>query len=153
MSNYNYVCLIGNLTFDPDLSYTPNGTAVTKMRIAVNEVWKDKDGKEVKDTLFIDVTVWKKQAVTVAEYLKKGSSCMVTGKLQLNKWETESGEKRSKIKVVARQVVFLGKSNQQKIDEQDEQRASAEGAPEGTPPVEEDQPEKPEPVKDEEIPF
>lgn len=153
MSNYNYVCLIGNLTFDPDLSYTPGGTAVVKLRMAVNETWLDKDGNQVKSVLYIDVTAWKKQAESTAQFMKKGSSVMVTGKLQLDQWENKEGQKRSKIKVVARQVIFLGKSDQQKIDEQDDKHAGPGNTPEGTPPVEADQPEESPPETDKEIPF
>lgn len=153
MANYNYVCLIGNLTFDPDLSYTPAGVAYCRLRMATNEVFVNKVGEKVESVLFMDVTVWKKQAESCAEFLKKGSSVMVTGKLKLDKWENDAGEKRQKMQVIARQVLFLGKSNIQKIDEEDEHRASAEGAPEGTPPVEHDQPEEKPEVKEEDIPF
>ena len=123
------------------------------MRIAVNEAWLDKDGNEVKDTLFIDVTVWKKQAETCAKFLDKGSRCLVHGRLKYNKWETQDGVKRSKHLIIARQVVFLGKSSQEKIDEQDESKQSPQNTPNGTPPVEADQPESAPGPKDEEIPF
>lgn len=153
MSNYNYICLVGNLTYKPDLSYTPSGVAVVKMRIAVNEIWKNKDGVEVKDTLFIDVTVWKKQAETCAKYLEKGSSVMIAGKLKLNRWESPEGEKKQKFIVVARQVMFLGKPNLQKIDEQDEKNA-ASGRPADQPiPPDAEQDQKTPDVRDEDIPF
>jgi len=153
MSNYNYICLAGNLTFKPDLSYTSSGIAVVKMRIAVNETWKNKEQVEVKETLFIDVTVWKRQAETCAKFLEKGSSVMIAGKLKLNQWESPEGEKKQKFLVVARQVVFLGKPNLQKIDEMDEKNAAnKDGFGEQIPP-ESDQPETTLGDNEEEIPF
>ncbi len=153
MANYNYVCLIGNLTFDPELSYTPGAVAYCRLRMATNEVFFNKENEKVESVLFMDVTVWKKQAESCAKFLKKGSSVQVVGKLKLDEWLNEAGEKRKKMQVIARQVLFLGKSDMQKIDEQDEHRVSAEGAPEGTPPVEHDQPEEKKPIDEEDIPF
>lgn len=141
MPNYNYICLIGNLTYKPDLSYTPKGVAVCKLRMAVNKTWTNSEGEKVKDTLYIDVTVWKKQAENCATFLTKGSGVMVTGELKLEKWEAKEGGKRSKIKLIARQVLFIGKTNEQKIDEQDAARYGPENVPDGTPPAEADQPE------------
>jgi single-strand DNA-binding protein len=149
MANFNFICIAGNLTYKPELSYTPAGVAVAKMRLAVNESWTDRDGKEVKDTLFIDVTVWKKQAETVTQYLEKGSGCLVAGKLKLNVWTSPDGEKHKKFLIVANKVVFLGKPNLQKIDEMDEKRAGPPPDPDaGQLPIEEDGP-----LCDKEIPF
>lgn len=153
MANFNYICLAGNLTHDPDLSYTPSGVAVCKIRLAVNETYKDKDDKEVKDTLFIDCTIWKKQAESTAKYLKKGSGALIAGKLKLNVWTSKDGDKHKKLFIVVTKIVFMAKSNVQKIDEQDEERTSPRNVPDGTPPVEADQDEHPLTESEEEIPI
>jgi single-strand DNA-binding protein len=102
---YNKVILIGNLTKDPEVRYTPQGTPVTSFRLAVNQ--KYKSGDEMKqDTLFIDIVVWGKQGETCGQYLNKGSSALVEGRLQERRWESE-GQQRSKFEVVAQQVRFL----------------------------------------------
>jgi single-strand DNA-binding protein len=102
---YNKVILIGNLTKDPEVRYTPQGTPVASFRLAVNQ--KYKSGDEMKqDTLFIDIVVWGKQGETCGQYLNKGSSALVEGRLQERRWESE-GQQRSKFEVVAQQVRFL----------------------------------------------
>jgi single-strand DNA-binding protein len=102
---YNKVILIGNLTKDPEVRYTPQGTPVASFRLAVNQ--KYKSGDEMKqDTLFIDIVVWGKQGETCGQYLNKGSSALVEGRLQERRWESD-GQQRSKFEVVAQQVRFL----------------------------------------------
>ena len=108
MASLNKVFLIGRLTRDPELRYTPNGTAVADLRLAVNDNYSDRDGKRVDRTLFVDVVAWQRQAETASEYLSKGSSMFVEGRLQMDEWENKEGEKRSKIRVVARNIQFLG---------------------------------------------
>jgi len=104
---YNKIILIGNLTKDPELRYSPQGMPVATMRIAVNS--KVKQGDEFKDdTLFIDVISFSRQAETVAQYLSKGSSVLVEGRLRERKWEYE-GQQRSKFEVIANTVRFLPK--------------------------------------------
>jgi len=108
MVSFNKVLLMGNLTRDPELSYTPQGTAVCKFGLAVNNSYVTATGERKEDPLFIDIVVWKKQAESCATFLKKGSSAFIEGRLQLDNWQTTSGEKRSKIKVVANRVQFIG---------------------------------------------
>jgi len=103
MPSVNTVIVAGNLTRDLELRYTPSGTAVTDLGIAVNEYGKG--GKE--STLFVDCTVWDKQAENCCEYLRKGDPVLVQGKLVLDQWESNQGEKRSKIKITAFNVQFL----------------------------------------------
>ncbi|HDO22152.1 MAG TPA: single-stranded DNA-binding protein [Nitrospirae bacterium] len=104
---YNRIILIGNLTKDPELRYTPNGAAVSTFRIAVNTRYKQ--GEENKEeTLFIDTVVFGKQAENCSEYLSKGSQVLVEGRLQERKWETD-GQQKSKFEVVAQNVRFLTK--------------------------------------------
>lgn len=104
---YNKVILIGNLTKDPELRYTPQGTPVASFRIAVNSRYKQSD--EIKqETLFIDTVVFGRQADSCSQYLSKGSSVLVEGRLQERRWESD-GQQRSKFEVVAQSVRFLSK--------------------------------------------
>ena len=108
MANYNRVLLMGNLTRNPEIRYTPTGTAVADLGLAINENFKNKAGETVEQTCFVDVVVWGRQAETSAEYLQKGSAVFVEGRLQLDQWENQQGEKRSKLRVRADRVQFLG---------------------------------------------
>lgn len=108
MSSLNRVFLMGNLTRDPEVRYTPSGTAVGDLGLAVNESYKNKAGETVESTVFVDVEVWSRQAETCAEYLYKGSPVFVEGRLKLDQWENQQGEKRSKLRVRADRVQFLG---------------------------------------------
>ena len=107
MASLNRVLLIGNLTKDPELRYTPNGTAVTNLRLAVNRKFKDRTGELKEDTCFITITVWDKQAETCNQYLQKGRAIFVEGILQSRSWETPDGQKRSTIDVRAERIQFL----------------------------------------------
>src|SRR6266404_5726533 len=108
MASLNKVLLIGNLTKDPELRYTPNGTAVTNLRLAVNRKFKDRTGELKEDTCFVTVTAWDKQAEICNQYLQKGRSVFVEGILQSRSWETNDGQKRSTIDVRAERIQFLG---------------------------------------------
>jgi len=108
MANLNKVFLIGNLTRDPDLRYTPGGTAVANLGIAVNRKFKDSSGELKEEVCFLTVTVWDKQAEACCQYLKKGRPVFVEGVLQSRFWETGDGQKRSAIDVRAERVQFLG---------------------------------------------
>jgi single-strand DNA-binding protein len=108
MASYNRVLLMGNLTRNPEIRYTPSGTAVADLGLAVNENFKNKAGETVEQTCFVDVVVWGRQAETASEYLHKGSPIFVEGRLQLDQWESQQGEKRSKLRVRADRVQFLG---------------------------------------------
>ncbi len=108
MASYNRVLLMGNLTRNPEIRYTPSGTAVADLGLAINENFKNKAGETVEQTCFVDVVVWGRQAETSAEYLHKGSPVFVEGRLQLDQWENQQGEKRSKLRVRADRIQFLG---------------------------------------------
>jgi single-strand DNA-binding protein len=113
MAQLNKVFLMGNLTRDPELRYTPSGSAVTDLGLAVNRSWMSKDGERKEDTLFIDVTVWDRQAETCCQYLKKGRPIHVEGSLKMESWDDRTtGEKRSKIKVLADRVQFLDRRDE-----------------------------------------
>ena len=103
MSDLNEVVLSGRLTRDAELRYTPNGTAVTDIIVASNRIWS-KDSEKQEEATFVDVTIWGKQAESLAKYMTKGRHVMLTGRLKLNKWETEDGDKRSKLTVTAEKV-------------------------------------------------
>lgn len=107
MASLNKVFLIGNLTKDPELRYTPNGTAVANLRIAVNRRFKDRTGELKEDTCFVTITAWDKQAEICNQYLQKGRPIFVEGILQSRSWETPDGQKRSTIDVRAERVQFL----------------------------------------------
>jgi single-strand DNA-binding protein len=103
MAGYNRVILIGNLTKDPEVRYTPKGTAVADLRMAVSRKNKDKD-----EVCFIDVVVWEKQAELCGEYLRKGSQFLVEGRLVLEEWENKEKQRVSRHRVVAERIQFLG---------------------------------------------
>jgi len=108
MANFNKVLLIGNLTKDPELRYTPQGTAVVNLRLAVNRRFRDKNQELKEETCFVTAVVWNKQAETCNQYLHKGSPIFVEGRLQSRSWEDNSGQKRNVIEVRAERVQFLG---------------------------------------------
>jgi single-strand DNA-binding protein len=108
MADLNKVFLMGRLTFDPELRRTPSGTAVAELRMATSRSWSGRDGERREETLFVDVTVWDRQAENCCQYLRKGSPIHVEGYLKMDNWEDKNtGEKRSKIRVQAERVQFL----------------------------------------------
>lgn len=108
MANYNKVILAGNLTRDPQLSYTQSGTAVCQFGLAVNRRWRDKEGAQQEETCFVDLTAFGRQAETINQYMSKGRSLLVEGRLNLSQWTTPEGERRSKLKVIVENFQFLG---------------------------------------------
>src|SRR3989338_5164335 len=108
MASFNRVYLMGNLTKDPELRYTPQGVAVANLRLAVNRRYKNKNGELKEEVCFITAVVWNKQAETCNQYLHKGSPLFVEGRLQSRSWEDNTGAKRNVIEVRAERVQFLG---------------------------------------------
>ena len=109
MASYNKVLLMGNLTRDPEVKYTPKGTALANLGLAVNRVYTTESGEQKEEVTFIDIEVWGRQAETAGQYLSKGRPVFIEGRLKLDSWEDkESGQKRNKLKVVAERVQFLG---------------------------------------------
>jgi len=106
--SFNKVILMGNMTRDVELRYTPSGTAVTDIGLAVNEKRKNAAGELVEDTTFVDVTLWGRNAEVAAEYLGKGSPILIEGRLKLDQWETDDGERRQKLKVVCERMQMVG---------------------------------------------
>lgn len=108
MANVNKVILMGNLTRDPELRYTPKGTAVADVGLAINRVFGTDGGERREETTFVDVTLWGRQAELAQQYLGKGRGVYIEGRLQMDTWEDKaSGQKRSKLKVVAENLQFL----------------------------------------------
>jgi single-strand DNA-binding protein len=127
MANLNRVLLIGNLTRDPELRYTPKGTAVTEIGLAVNRVYSGEDGEKKEETTFVDVTLWARQAEIAGQYLKKGRPVFIEGRLQLDSWDDkQTGQKRSRLRVVAENLQLLG-------SRQDGEASSSTSAPRRSP--------------------
>ena len=147
MSSYNRVILIGNLTRDPELKYTPKGTSVCKLGLAVNRKWRTEAGEQKEEVTFVDVDVMGKTAEHCGQYLKKGRSAMIEGRLKLDQWDDKAtGQKRSKLGVMAESVQFLGGNPEQ----QEARRTSAASAKSETSPSTD---EKPARAEGDDVPF
>lgn len=126
MPNYNKVMLMGNLTRDPELRYTPGGAAVCEFSIAVNEKWTDKQGTKQERVGFFDCVAWARLAEVITEYMKKGRPIFVEGRLQQDRWDDKNtGQKRSRIRVTVTTVQFLG--GRDESGQQSQQGAPATG--------------------------
>lgn len=110
MASFNRVILVGNLTRDPQVKYTPGGQAVSEIGLAVNRSWFDKNANQKREEVtFVDVTLWGRTAEIAGEYLGKGRQVLIEGRLQLDQWDDkESGQKRSKLRVVCENLTMLG---------------------------------------------
>ena len=144
MASYNRVVLMGNLTRDPELRYIPSGTAVSEIGLAVNDRVKRND-QWVEEATFVDVTLWGRTAEVANEYLSKGSSILIEGRLKLDSWEKD-GQKRSKLRVVADRMQMVGARGggsrggaQPAIDSEGEPQPQYSGSPSspGAPPSDE----------------
>ncbi|MCP4176502.1 MAG: single-stranded DNA-binding protein [bacterium] len=110
MASFNKVMLMGNLTRDPELRYTPSGSAVCDFSIAINRKYSA-GGQEKEEVCFVDIVVWAKQAESCGKYLKKGSAVFVEGRLRNDNWEDKDGRKRSRLRITAERVQFLSSSS------------------------------------------
>lgn len=109
MPNLNKVMLMGNLTRDPEIKYTPKGTAVAELGLAINRVYSTDQGEKREETTFVDVELWGRTAELAGEYLKKGRPVYIEGRLKLDTWDDkQTGQKRSKMRVVGEVMQFLG---------------------------------------------
>jgi single-strand DNA-binding protein len=108
MANFNKVVLAGNLTRDPELRYTPKGTAIAGFGLAINRKWKTETGETKEEVTFVDIDAFGRQAEVVAQYMKKGRPFLVEGRLKLDQWEDKNThQKQSKLKVVLESFSFL----------------------------------------------
>lgn len=146
MANYNKVILIGNLTRDPELRYTPKGTAIAKIGLAINRTWRNDAGETKEEVTFVDVEAWARQAETLSQYMKKGSPIMIEGRLRLDTWDDkQTNQKRSRLCVVAEGFQFLGSGGGQRDQGEGPKRAApgaavTEEPANGDPPAEDDVP-------------
>ncbi len=109
MANYNRIILAGNLTRDPELSYTPSNTAVCKFGLAVNRTWTNKQtNQKQEETMFVDCTAWSRSAEVINEYCRKGKPILIEGRLCYDTWTSQEGQKRSKHSVTVDTFQFLG---------------------------------------------
>jgi len=122
----NSVQLAGNLTRDPQVRFLDNDKAVADFGLAINRKFKTTNGEMKEETTFIDIETWGRQAELVGQYLTKGRNCLVEGSLKLDQWEDKDGNKRSKIKLVAQRVHFIGGKDE---------RGSSAPSSESTPPT------------------
>lgn len=116
MPGFSHVVLLGHLVRDPELRYTPQGKAVAHFTVAANRRYEKEDGEKVEEVAFVDVSVWNRQAEACAEYLRKGRLALVSGRLVQDIWaDKESGQKRSKLKIAAQQVTFVGGGSKDEV--------------------------------------
>ncbi len=155
MASFNKVILLGNLTRDPEVRYTPKGSAVCDLGVAVNRVYTTDSGEKREEATFVDVTFWGRTAEVAGEYLKKGRPIFIEGRLQLDSWEDkQSGQKRSKLKVIGETMQLLGGRAAAGAgaagDESEEDRQSRSSGKPTSPPPKSSAPAEPD---DDEIPF
>ena len=139
MASLNKVLIIGNLGKDPEVTYTPKGTAVAKFSVATKDSYKSKDGNKTESTDWHNIVIWGKLAEICGEYLHKGSQVYVEGKLKTRSWEGKDGQKKYIIEVVAEAVQFLDKAGGQ---------AAKESTPQKSQPI-----QGPGYIPDDDIPF
>ena len=165
MATYNRVILLGNLTRDPQLSYTPNNTAVAEFGLATNRKWRSPDGQDREETCFVDCSCFGRQAETFNQYMSKGRPVLVEGRLKLNQWETPEGQKRSRVTVVVERFTFVGgggRGGGQEYGGDQTARAPRQAAPSGPAQASPDptqaspgpsHDDQPPPPSDDDIPF
>lgn len=134
-ASFNKVILLGNLTRDPEVRYTPKGSAICDIGLAVNRVYSTDAGEKREETTFVDVTLWGRTAEVAGEYLKKGRPVLIEGRLQLDTWDDkQTGQKRSKLKVIGESLQLLGdKQAKQESAPEAARRVFNPGAPQSPP--------------------
>ncbi|MHC4481582.1 MAG: single-stranded DNA-binding protein [Planctomycetota bacterium] len=152
MANYNKVLLMGNLTRDPELRYTPSGTPVCEFGLATNRTYTTRDGQQREETCFVDVTMWGRRGVVISEYFTKGRPIFVEGRLRYDSWESAEG-RRSKLSVVAENFEFVGGRGGAPAEGAGEGQRRSRGRPARTEPEQEEPAEEGFDVADDEIPF
>ena len=156
MPNFNKVILMGNLTRDPELRYTPSGQAVADIGIAVNRRRRSQDGERRDETTFVEVTAWGRQAEVINEHFAKGRPIFLEGRLQLDEWTSQDGQRRSKLKVILENFQFITSRNSS-YDSDSRGSAPRESAPRGSAPPQQQQsaPDRPapSPPADDAAPF
>jgi len=114
VANFNKVILVGNLTRDPELRYTPKGTAIAKIGLAINRKWTNEAGEVKEEVTFVDVDAFGKQAETIGQYMRKGRPLLVEGRLKLDQWDDkQTGQKKSRLGVILESFQFLDSGNRE----------------------------------------
>ena len=151
MANFNKVILAGNLTRDPELRYTPKGTANASFGLAINRKWKSETGEAKEEVTFVDIEVWDRQAEVIAQYFKKGRPILVEGRLKFDQWEDKNThQKQSKLKVRLESFSFIDTNRGDTAVPASPRPAAVAATPaEAAAPAE---PEAPEPEQDD-VPF
>ena len=161
MASFNRVILAGNLTRDPELRYTPKGTAIARIGMAMNRTWKGETGEQKEEVTFVEVEAWGNQAEVIAKYMKKGRPLLIEGRLRLDQWEDKNThQKQSKLKVVLESFSFVDSRPADAPQATDAPRPrpapapaapapAAAAPPDATPPPE---PEGP-PAEEDDVPF
>jgi single-strand DNA-binding protein len=151
MANFNKVILAGNLTRDPELRYTPKGTAVAKLGMAINRTWKTESGESKEEVCFVDVDAFGRQAEVIAQYMRKGRPLLVEGRLKLDTWEDKNTkQKQSKLRVVLESFSFLdSKGSDGGGGSEAPRRPAPPAKPAAAAP---DSPEEP-PIEEDDVPF
>jgi len=155
VASYNRIILVGNLTRDPQLSYTPANTAVCKFGIATNHKWKDRDGNAREEVCFVDCTVFGRGGETFNQYMGKGQKVLVEGRLKLDQWTSPEGDKKSKHEVIVDNFTFLGGGRSGEGVEGGGRRPAMESAPVAAraPSAAPGDYDAPPPAGDDDIPF
>jgi len=150
MANFNKVLLMGNLTRDPELRYTPKGTAVATLGVAVNRRWKDDTGQQREETTFVDVDAFGRTAETIGQYFKKGRPIFIEGRLRFQTWEDkQTGQKRSKLNVIMENFQFVDSQRGGEAGGDSVVEAPRSPARTASTPASEDAP----PPEDDDVPF
>ena len=151
MASFNKVILLGNLTRDPEVRYTPKGSAVCDLGIAVNRVYTTEGGERREEVTFVDVVLWARLAEIAGEYLRKGRPVFIEGRLQMDSWDDkQTGQKRTKLRVVGESMQLLGSRPGGTGGETTDEDRVGSGAGKSTPPPKSAKPTEPD---DDEIPF
>jgi single-strand DNA-binding protein len=153
MANFNKVILAGNLTRDPEVRYTPKGTAIAKLGMAINRTWKTDTGETKEEVTFVDVDAFGRQAEVISQYLKKGRPILVEGRLKLDQWDDkQTGQKRSRLGVVLEGFQFLDSGRGDGGGGGGGRSGPSSSAPSATPPPNGPESEGPAPEEDD-VPF
>jgi single-strand DNA-binding protein len=140
MANLNKVLLLGNVTRDPEIRYTPKGSAVCDLGVAVNRAYTTDSGEKREEVTFVDVTLWGRTAEVASEYLKKGRPVFVEGRLQMDTWDDkQTGQKRTRLRVVAENMQLLGGRSQGGADPGESRQPSAPPKKSATPDPDDDE--------------
>jgi len=153
MASFNKVILMGNLTRDPELRYTPKGTAIARIGLAVNRVWRTETGETREEVTFVDVDAFSNMAENIAKYTKKGSPILIEGRLRLDTWDDkQTGQKRSKLGVVCENFRFVGPAPSREGGASEAARPRSAAAPQPAPVPADAEPPPPEEPGDD-VPF